>query len=524
VNEKQLKSLLRPAAYPEPAGEVRLIQTHVSWIFLAGEFAYKVKKPVDFGFLNFSTLDRRRFYCQEEMRLNNRLCPRIYLGVVPLRRSGDGLAFHGDGEVVDYAVKMVRLPEELMADRLLERGELSAENAREIAAAVASFHGRAERGGEIAAYGALEEIRRNWEENFRQAEEFSGKTLAAADLRLMRGWVDQFMAANEWLFASRVEGGFIRECDGDLHLENISLDGGICIFDCIEFNNRFRFCDTAADLAFLLMDLEFHGRRDLAEICLHAYLEASEDRGMLPLVGFYKLYRAFIRGKVESMRIKDPTIPAGEKLAAAERGERYFRLARGYILRQGLEPCLIVLSGLSGSGKSAIGAELSMELGVELLSSDILRKELAGIPPDQRSAAPYGGGIYTPEKSAATYGEMYARAGKALSEGRGVIIDATCRRRGDRERLRELAAASGVGLHLFLVECPEKTVRKRLEERQKSGEGASDAGWEVYLRQKEEFETILESEGEYRLDGSAPIAEGVDRILTTMGLLNPTGG
>ncbi len=439
VNEKQLKSLLNPAAYPDPAQDVRLIQTHVSWIFLAGEFVYKVKKPVDFGFLNFSTLDRRRFYCQEEVRLNRRLCPEIYLDVVPLREAPGGLSFRGDGQVVDYAVKMVRLPAERMADRLLEGGVLTPGTMEQIAVTVAEFHRRAERGGEIDGFGSLEVLRRNWEENFRQAEEFAGVTVTAADLRLIRGRVEGFMAAHEELFAERVRGGFIRECDGDLHLENICLTDRICIFDCIEFNTRFRYSDTAADIAFLAMDLEFHGRRDLAAAFLHAYREACGDSGALSLVGFYSLYRAFVRGKVESFRLKDPTIPADEKRGAEERGRRYFRLARGYALREGLPPCLVVLCGLSGSGKSAIAAELSRELGLELLSSDLLRKELAGMAPEERGVAGYDSGLYAPERSAAVYGEILARAGRLLAAGCGVIVDATCKRREDRERLGELS-------------------------------------------------------------------------------------
>lgn len=511
---------MRPGAYPEPAQDVRLIQTHVSWIFLAGEFAYKIKKPVDFGFLNFSTLDRRRFYCHEEVRLNRRLCPEIYLGVASLRRMAGGVSFHGSGPVVDYAVKMVRLPAERMADRLLARGELTAGDMEKIASKVAEFHQGAERGGEIDGYGSLEAIRRNWEENFNQAEEFSGITVSQADLRLMRERVEGFMAANERVFAARVVGGFIRECDGDIHLENICITERLCIFDCIEFNKRFRYIDTAADIAFLLMDLEFHGRRDLASVFLRKYLAASGDWGTLPLIGFYSLYRAFVRGKVESFRLKDPTIPEEEKDAARERGRRYFRLARGYGVREGLPPYLILLCGLSGSGKSAIAAELSLQLGLDLLSSDILRKELAGIPQQQRGSAGYNSGLYSAERNEATYGEIVARAGRVLATGVGVIVDATCRRREDRERLRSLAEAHGVESRLFLVECAEEIVRQRLEERVRSGTGASDAGWEIYLRQRGEFEPLLESEGWWRpVDGSAPVQESVDGILRAIGLL-----
>lgn len=517
--KKQLKSLLRPEAYPEPARDVSLLQTHVSWIFLAGEYAYKIKKPVDFGFLNFSTLDRRLFYCQEEVRLNRRLCPEIYLGVIPLRESGATVSFSGSGTVVDYAVKMKRLPAERMADRLLAEGRLSAGDAARIAARIASFHRDAERGGDIGSYGSIEAIGRNWEENFRQTEEFAGITLSRADLRLLRSRVEGFMKSNAGLFADRVAGGFIRECDGDIHLENICLGDDVCIFDCIEFNNRFRYTDTAADIAFLLMDLEYHGRRDLADVCLQEYLRASGDTGMLPLIGFYSLYRAFVRGKVESFKLRDPAIPAEERSAAGERGKRYFRLARGYLLREGLAPRVIVLAGLSGSGKSTIAAELALVLGYELLSSDRLRKELAGIPPEERTRDGYASGLYSAAMNDATYREMAARGERLLAAGKGVIFDATFRLRQERTAICRIARSHDVPLHAFLVECPEKLVRQRLAARELLGSGVSDAGWEVYLRQRGEFEPLLESEAGWQtLDGSSPPEQSVDRILGSMGL------
>jgi aminoglycoside phosphotransferase family enzyme/predicted kinase len=520
VDEKQLKSLLKPAAYPEPAADVQLLQTHVSWIFLAGEFAYKVKKPVDFGFLNFTTLDRRRFYCQEEVRLNRRLCPEIYLDVVPLRECPSGVCFHGDGRIVDYGVKMVRLPAERMADRLLARGELTGADVIRIARTVAGFHRTAERGGEIDSYGSLEAIRRNWEENLRHLEEFAGMTISRKDLRLLQRWGDRFLADKAGLFADRIENGFIRDCDGDIHLENICITDRVCIFDCIEFNNRFRYSDTAADIAFLLMDLESRGRKDLADIFLDEYLEASGDNGCRELLPFYQVSRAVVRGKVESLRLHDATMSAAEKRAAGERAARYLRLARGYLLREELAPFVVVVCGLSGSGKSTVAAELARQLGLTVLSSDILRKTLAGIPLLQRGGVDESGdGLYSPDRNEATYGEICTRAAGLLAKGRGVIVDATCRRRRDRELLRQLADGHGVGLHLFWLECPEVIVRQRLEERTHQGTSVSDAGWEVYLRQKEEVEPLLKSEGGTVLDGAAPPEATVERILAALGVL-----
>jgi len=521
MEERQIQSLLQPAAYPEPAPDVRLIQTHVSWIFLAGKFAYKIKKPVNFGFLDFSTIDRRRFYCQEELRLNRRLCPEIYLDVIPVRETPGGAAFHGEGAILDYAVKMMRLPEERMADRLLTEGKLTGADVQSIAVTVAAFHQQALTGGEIDSYGSLETIRRNWEENFQQVAEFTGITITPEDLATIREWTGQFMTAKAELFSLRVAGGFIRECDGDLHLENICLTERACIFDCIEFNSRFRYSDTVADIAFLTMDLEFHGRRDLARIFLEKYIAVSGDAGVSELVDFYAVYRAFIRGKVESFRLKDPGIPVVEKAAAKDKAMSYFRLARGYILRQRLPPALVVVCGLSGSGKSTIAAALARELGLELLSSDRIRKELAGVPLQQRSHDEYGCGLYAPAASEATYRELLARADSSLAAGQKVIIDATCQKRGVRENLQRLATGHEVPFYLFVAEAPEEVIRGRLAERVSQGGGISDGRWEIYLRQKEEFEPILSSEGDSLVvDSSAPLNETIDVILSSMGLMD----
>jgi aminoglycoside phosphotransferase family enzyme/predicted kinase len=520
MDARLIESLLQPAAYPDHAEEVRLLQTHISWIFLAGEFAYKVKKPVNFGFLDFSTLDRRRFYCDEEVRLNRRLCPETYLGVVPLRAAGDGASFRGDGAVIDYAVKMKRLPAERMADRLLASGSLTVAEVRSIAATVAAFHRSAARSPEIDGYGSPEAVRRNCEENFQQIEQFVGETISGRDLGLLRRGVGRFLDDRERLFTARVANGFIRECDGDIHLENICLTERVCIFDCIEFSDRLRCSDTAADIAFLLMDLDFHGRRDLAMVCRDEYLAVSGDSDAVPLLGFYSLCRAIVRGKVESLCLRDPGIAEASKREAREKACRHFRLARGYLLREALLPCLMVICGLSGSGKSTIAAALSFELGLTVLSSDRLRKEAVAVPLQQRGTDGYGEGLYTPGRNEATYREILSRADALLAAGEGVIVDATCRRSGDRERLRRLAAARGAPLHFIRVTCPEDVVRQRLEERAREGASLSDATWEVYLRQKEEFEPFPEGEEESLVvDNSAPPDESVDRILAALGLL-----
>lgn len=521
MDDHSLKSLLRPDAYPEPTGSVRLVQTHVSYIFITDKFAYKIKKPVDLGFLNFITIDRRRFYCNEEVRLNRRLCPDIYLGVVELRESPSGPTFCGEGTVVDYAVWMKRLPEERMLDRLLSEGNVPERDIRTIARIIAGFHLMAERGGQIDEYGTIAAIRRNWDENFQQVGSFVEVSISEKDLALIRTFVEAFLSENESIFAQRVEQGFVRDCDGDIHLENICMTEQVCIFDCIEFNERFRYSDTAADIAFFLMDLDYHDKSDFSGPFLDEYCAVTGDNGVIPLLDFYKIYRAFVRGKVESLKLNSPDIPDGEKENAGKKADRYFRLARGYILRGRLPKSLIITCGLMGSGKSAIAAGLAFELGIDTVSSDIVRKELTKTPTSQRHSDKYGEGIYAPSMDETVYGELLSRCEKALAEGRSVIADATFRRKMDRIRFASMVAANGACFFIVHTFCDESIARERLETRDREPAGASDGRWELYPLQKGEFEPPDEEEGRVIcLDTSRRMGDNIDAILKAMEIYN----
>jgi uncharacterized protein len=516
--QKLIKSLLKSAAYPEPTAEVRLIETHVSYIFMTDSFVYKVKKPVDFGFLNFTTLDRRRFYCEEEVRLNRRLCPEIYLGVVELRSVPGGAAFGGSGTLIDYAVKMKRLPEDRMLENLLQRGELLPEQMAAIARVIGDFHGRASRGAQISAQGSSAAIRSNWEENFRQAAPYSPRTIPRDELTLMRDWVARFLDGHEDLLRARVEGGFIRECDGDLHLGNICLTDRICIFDCIEFNERFRYIDTAADIAFLLMDLEYARRADLCPPFLESYREVTGDPVPAALLNFYKANRAFVRGKVKSFRLSEQGIPQGELQAVQTAARSYFRLARGYCLRERLSPSLIITCGLSGSGKSALARELSRELGFSHLSSDLTRKTLAGLAPTARGNGDYDQGIYSAASNRATYRTLLEEAERELSCGRCVVVDATFRRAADRRVFRALAGQLGVPFFLLQFQLDEKLTSQRLEQRLREPGEISDAGRELLPRQAAEFEAPEPGEA-LLIDASLPLFQEIDLVLRAMGIL-----
>ncbi len=487
---------MKPAAYPVPTATVELIQTHVSWIFLTDTHAFKLKKPVNFGFLDFSTIDRRRFYCNEELRLNRRLCPDIYEAVADLRETNTGAAFHGNGQVIDYAVMMKRLPADRMLDRLVECGEVTAADMKNVASVVSRFHAEAQRSAYISDYGSLDKIQYNWRENFEQLVSFEATTLPAVDREVIRSWIATFTETNQELFNHRVEQGFIRECDGDLHLENICLfNDRVCIFDCIEFNERFRFCDTAADIAFLLMDLDFHGRSDLSDAVVTSYCSLSGDKELLELVDFYKVYRAVVRGKVESFHLNDEGISLEARESARRRAIRYFRLARGYIERLRLPPTLFITCGTMGCGKSTLAEQLAFELGITSYNSDVVRKQIAGLTPVTTVHESYGHGLYSESVTVSTYRELKRAAEQELVAGRSTIIDASFGDARKRAEFAGLAKKYNARFFILLVTCTEDEQKKRLDSRHLAGNSISDGRAELLEQQKNFFEAPAGTEG-----------------------------
>jgi aminoglycoside phosphotransferase family enzyme/predicted kinase len=515
--QKWIRSLLNLRAYPEHTSSVHLLQTHVSFLLVTDHFVYKIKKPVNFGFLDFTTMDRRRFYCQEEVRLNRRLCPDLYLGIVEVRKTHAGITMDGEGSIIDYAVKMKRLPEERMLHVLLRENSVTEGDMRRIAAVIANFHKSAEHTPETDNYGSIESISYNWEENFRQLQGLVGVTISRCQLQTLMSWVSSFMEQNRHLFLQRIDNGFIRECDGDIHSENICLTDTVCIFDCIEFNRRFRCCDTAADLAFLLMDLDYRSKDLLGKALLDEYLVQTGDSGLTALLGFYKTYRAVVRGKVESMKLQEPEVPEDEKKRALENAALYFHLARGYLLRHRLQPTLFITCGLMGSGKSAFTHALELELGLKTAVSDGVRKEITASGKD---GSDYGRGIYSRDWTDATYNELLLRSELALTAGHSMIVDATFRRRSDRTSFRLLADRLGAEFIILSFSCPEKIIKKRLLQREKDLHALSDGRWELFQRQKDEFQSPDEKEGKIiTIDSSLSLLDNIDYLLRQLELV-----
>jgi hypothetical protein len=326
IQEQVVEALMKPEAYEEDSGQIELILTHISFVFLTRNFVYKVKKAVDLGFLDFTTLEKRRFFCDKELELNRRLCEGMYLEVVPINKSNI-IKIEGEGETVEYAVKMKRMPQEKMMSRLLEKNKVDDKLIDKIAKIVADFHAKAETNSRIGEFGSLAIIETNWKENFDQTREFIGKTIFIEDFKLIHERIEEFMNKNVPLFEMRIMEDRVRDCHGDIHSGNIFVADRIYIFDAIEFNERFRYSDVASDIAFLAMDLEFKGRIDLSNFFVERYVEYSGDQELMKLVPFYKCYRAYVRGKVTSFKLKDSSLSNDEKKAATKEAEAYFKLA-----------------------------------------------------------------------------------------------------------------------------------------------------------------------------------------------------
>jgi uncharacterized protein len=491
-----VRALSQKESYPHQPEEVEVRQSHISYVFLAGPIVYKIKKPVRFSFLDYSTLDKRRHFCKEEVRLNRRLAPDMYLDVVPILESegrfvlGDGAATEQCGKKVEYAVKMRRLPEGQMLDRLIKNGRVGKEAMNRVAAKLVAFH--AEAGTEKATvYGAPEAIWQRWSDGFRETEPFVGRTIRARQYRTIADFSAGFYRHHESLLAARARGGRVREGHGDLRAEHVCLTDGIVIFDCIEFSAGLRTCDVSSELAFLAMDLEFLGQPALAAELVGAYEQRSGDKELSVLLPFYKCYRAYVRGKVESLKSKETEVPQGERETAEAQACRYFalacRYARGQLLR-----ALIIVCGLAGSGKSTVARAIQERTGVSLMNSDITRKRLAGLKPTEHATQEFGGGIYSDAFTDLTYGTLLAEAENSLRQSAGVIVDATFQDAKQRRRFVDLAARLNVPLVFIECQASEAEILRRLEKRASSENEVSDATREVYLRQRNEFMPLVE--------------------------------
>jgi aminoglycoside phosphotransferase family enzyme/predicted kinase len=488
-----LDALSDPAAYPYPVEAVEVRQTHISAVFLAGPYAYKVKKPVNPGFLDFRTLAKRRHFCEEEVRLNRRLAPQVYLGVIPVTRTGRQVRFGGEGEVVEWAVKMQRLPDAATLQERLRRGEVGVDLVEALARRVASFHWGAEATERIAAFGRFAAVAQLVRDILGQAAPQVGTTVS-------RAVFDRVQTLAEWaltrlcpLIEGRAARGLTRDCHGDLHLDHVYFfperepPADLVIIDCIEFNERFRFIDPVADMAFPAMDLAFYGRRDLARAFADAYFRASGDEEGRALLPLYTPYRATVRGTVEGLLLSEREVPEAERAAAVGRARAHWLLALTELEAPGRRPCLLLVAGLPGTGKSRLARELADHAGFCVVRSDVARKELAGLLTQGQTTPQVRESLYTAEWNERTYAECLRRAERLLFDGNRVLVDATFREDQQRQAFLEAAVRWGVPGGMLLCQAEPETVRQRLVARQGD---ASDADWSVYLQVAENWEEI----------------------------------
>ncbi|HET6575876.1 MAG TPA: AAA family ATPase [Fimbriiglobus sp.] len=468
--------LSRPEAYPHPVDRVEVRQTHISVVFLAGDFAYKVKKPVDLGFLDFTTLTKRRHFCDEETRLNRRLAPGVYRGVVPVTRDG----IEGAGEAVEWAVKMARLPDEASLRWHVRHGGVSPRQVEALVVRIAEFHRTAEANDRIAAFGRFDVVAGNARENFAQSRGQVGTTVSRAVFDRLEALTEAELTCLRPVIESRATRGVPRDTHGDLRLEHVYLlPDGLAIIDCVEFSERFRFADPVADAAFLVMDLLAEGRPDLARTFAEAYFTASGDGEGRQLLPFYVAYRAAVRGKVQGMKAAEPEVPAADRTTARRRSAAFWLLALGQLEEPARRPCLVLIGGLPGTGKSTLARGLAGVGGFEVIRSDVMRKELAAQVSDEAR--------YSSEWTERTYAECLRRTEALVFEGKRVIVDATFRE--DWRRDQFLAAAKGLGVPGLLLVCnvPPEVVQGRLAAR--TGD-VSDADWTVYRELAVEWEAL----------------------------------
>lgn len=499
-----------------------LVETHISWVFLGKADVFKVKRPVDLGFLDFSSVEKRHDACLAEVELNARLAPDVYLGVVPVTRDARGRhAFAGTGEIVDWAVHMRRLRDEDRADVQLAEQRLTADHVKRLADHVADFHARARCDAETQRYGQVEAIRGNVCENFAQTRDTITRYLTEDQSAEIEAWQLERLTDTS-RFVAREQSNHIRDGHGDLRLEHVYFeqDGTIAIIDCIEFNERFRYADVCADIAFLSMDLAWHGRPDLAELFLSRYAAQTDDYDLYSVVNFYESYRAFVRGKVVAILADDPNASKKARARARRQARRYFLLSLAFE-REPLEsPRLVAIGGLIASGKSTVASEVADLLAAPLLGSDRTRKRLAGKNPTDSMRSQAWENAYDTNVTDALYAELLRRAEVVLTSGRPVVIDASFRSRAMREEARALAARLGVPF--TFVECiaPEAVCLTRLAARARTGPHESDADLSLWSEFRSRYEPVcdLRSDQHLRIDTTQPLDSTRRRLQRELGL------
>ena len=500
-----------PFAFGHPVKYIRLIETHISWVILTGNYAYKIKKPVNLGFLDFSTLDKRHFYCLEELRLNRRFAPEIYLELVEIRGSPEAPRLQGDGEVIEYAIKMVEFPQQCLLSSHAAKKDLTPEIIDAIAARVSQVHVESERADASSEFGTGSVAAQWSEENMVHiANAISTDFLPNSFFQLQR-WYRE----NEGLLTTideRKQEGFVRECHGDLHLGNMALiNGRIILFDCIEFNPELRWIDTTSEVAFVAMDLNARGYPAFCWRFLNGYFEASGDYQAIKLLRYYFVYRALVRAKVEALRVDQEARDSSSYAEQIQPSIDYIELAARWSgsHRAGL----VIMHGLSGSGKSTVAAQLVEALGAIQIRSDVIRKRLFNLDAQESSGSALAQGIYTGDATGQTYDRMREIAATIIDADFTVIADATFLLESQRKALLEMAVSPSCKKIIIHCEVPEAELRKRIVAREHDPSEANLEVLEQQLRNQEPISDVEKKHAQLVTIGSQGIGpEQVEKI------------
>lgn len=541
--QKIIKFLKNPKSYSHPVKKVRHLETYISDVFLTGRFAYKIKKPVNYGYLNFTTLAKRKFFCFQELKLNRRLSPTMYLDVLPIttetcdlrsseknrdsekfQRFSDrevssehqclqGLKFGGQGKIVEYVLKMKEMPQPYLMYRQLRKGKVGKKIIDQIAKIIARFHQKAKTSKKISFYGSLKIIKKNWQENFDQTKPFIGKTISKKDFYFLKKSVEEFINKNKKLFQQRIKEKKIRDCHGDLHTGNIFITPNkIYIFDCIEFNERFRYQDVASEIAFLSMDLDSLDRQDLSDYFVKKYIKYSNDKNLKKLLLFYKCYRVYVKGKVCSFHFVNKNLSLTKKNVYKKIASQAFKLATNYAKEwqktvttetqkkiETQKPILVIGAGLPGIGRSTRLKLLAKKNGAEILDSDIIRRKIKKTNYDEKSKL-------------FVYQKMIKMAEIFLKQGQSVILDATFSKEKYRELIRGLVKKMNIRHYFLEFFCSDKVAKQRFKERAKEKNPVSQANWQIYQKIKKEFEPINEK-NHLKINAAKLPVENVKKIL-----------
>lgn len=493
IQRRIVEALRDPARYPHAVDAVSVIETHISFVLLTGSYAYKIKKSVALGFVDYTSLEKRRHFCDEELRLNRRLAPLIYLDVCVISGSPDQPCFLRGGEAIEYAVKMVQFDSQNLFDQALGLDRLTPAHIDTLAHALAAFHQAAAPARPVSGYGNPDEVWAALVACVRRLQ--AQNSVSPRQIASLKAWCQPEYVRLREGFARRKAQGFVRECHGDLHLGNLVLwDGEPLVFDGIEFNEALRWIDVISDLAFLIMDFSVHDRPEFAWRLLNTWLEDSGDHTGLDLLRFYMVYRALVRAEVAGLRAADASHGPARRRADLASSAIYMDYALTLIVPEA--NALIITHGVSASGKSRLARMLAETLGAVRLSSDVERKRLHGLSALARSGSPIDAGIYREEVTRATYARLQALAAELLLSGYSVIVDATCLRVWQRNLFRDLAREMDLPFLILDCRAPETLLRKRMEERIRRGNHASEATPAVLARQLEEGEPLSGEETE----------------------------